>query len=211
MPTTRKVQIDQLCKKIASDYEGWEYVAKAFKNKELPHTLKVIDFSWSGSSVSIASQPVVGIINKRVERIWKRTGKVSGWTQFLKIMKPESNIQPYRNRIKDLQQDNAEGYIREVLDIGISMLENNWDFSSEESLLWHLPVEKWPVMLEEDLGTRYCIAKMLVGDFKYIEDYYRDEIETVRPKRKADLEKIMASISEDKTLYEKKGPLYRPQ
>ena len=215
MTLTRSKKIELLCKEIAQDYDGWEYSAKAFKNKCHKHTEMIVDMLWTGSPISISSQPVVIVSNKKIEKIWKKyIVRSVGWTQFLRIMNPENPKLQYRARINDLKADNAEGYIRDVLNIGIRMLEENWDFSSEENLLRNLPLDD-PTMparknqlLEDDLGTRYCIAKMLLGDFDYIGRFYRDEIETMRPKRKGDLEKLIARIPELKMAYEKKGILY---
>ncbi|BFM48198.1 hypothetical protein [Marinomonas sp. THO17] len=205
MALTRGKQIELLCKEIANDYEGWEYSAKTFKDKRLKHTDKVIIFRWTGSSISVSSQPIVGILNKKIELVWKILNKgKTDRTQFLRIMRPGSDVHPHRNRITDLEKDNAEEYIREVLDIGIRMLDENWDFSSEEALLRNLPG-----LLEDDLGTRYCIAQMLLGDFDYIERFYNDEIETIRPKRKKDLETIIEHIPEFKDKYEKQGILFK--
>lgn len=208
MKLTRGKEIEALCKKIAEEYEGWEYSAKAFKNKELGHTVKTVSFLWTGSSASILAQPIVTLVNKRVEKVWKLTNKGAAWSQFLRVMRPGSEIHPHRIRIKDPEKDNAEGYIREVLDIGIQMLEDNWDFSSEENLLRNLPVDRFPELLKNDMGTRYCIARLLLGDFEYIEKFYNDEIITSGPKRKEDLEKIMAKVPEFKEMYDKKGILY---
>lgn len=203
-----------LCKDIADDYPGWEYSEKAFKYKELKYVAKIIDFGWVGSPISVSAQPIVAIVDKKVEKIWKYVGKGTGWTQFIRIMNPGNPKLQYRIRVKDLEADNAEGYIRNVLNIGIRMLEENWDFSNEENLLKNLPVDD-PTMpemkgrlLEDDLGPRYCIARMLLGDFDYIGRFYRDEIETIRPKRKGDLEKLIARIPDLKVAYEKKGILY---
>lgn len=217
MTLTRGKQIELLCKEIAKDYEGWEYTpsAKAFKYKSLQYVDKMVEFGWTGSPISVSAQPVVIISNKKIEKIWRAyIGKTLGWTQFLRIMNPEKPKLGYRARIKDLKADNAEGYIRDVLNIGIRMLEENWDFSSEENLLRNLPVND-PTMpetkgrlLEDDLGTRYCIARMLLGDFEYIERFYRDEIETVRPKRKGDIEKLLAHLPELKEKYQQKGILF---
>jgi|GEM_PF-3596594 hypothetical protein len=205
MALTRGKQIELLCKEIAKDYDGWEYSAKAFKDKRLKHTDKVIIFRWTGSSISISSQPIVGMLNKKIEAVWKilNKGKTER-TQFLRIMRPGSNVHPHRYRITDLEKDNAEGYIREVLDIGMRMLEENWDFSSEEALLRTLP----KLLNSEDLATRYCIAQMLLGDFDFIQKYYNDEIYPEHVKRKHDLEAIIKHIPEYKALYEKKGILY---
>lgn len=215
MSVNRTKQIELLCKEIVQDYDGWEYTAKVFKNKLKVHTNKVIAPRWSGSSVSVSAEPTVGFYNKKIEKIWKLTGKPSrDYTQFLRIMNPEDSRLQYRKRIKDIQADGAEGYIREVLDIGIRMLEENWNFSSEENLLRNLPIDDptlpkgEAMLLDGDLGTRYCIAKMLLGDFDYIERFYRDEIETPRPKRKSDLEKLIKYIPDFKADFEKKGILY---
>lgn len=203
MSLTRSAQIEVLCKKIAEDYEGWEYTAKAFKNKQLKYVTKIIDFGWMISSVSTSSQPIVAAHISKVQRIWKIIGRTNRWTQFLRIPHPDHPLRQYDGRFEDVIADNAEAYIREVLDIGMRMLEENWDFSSEENLLRNLPE-----LLEDDMGTRYCIARILLGDFDYIERYYNDEIETIRPKRKSDLEKIMAHLPEFRTAYEKKGILF---
>ncbi|MDF1762320.1 MAG: hypothetical protein P1U57_02825 [Oleibacter sp.] len=215
MSVTLGKQIELLCKKIAKDYEGWEYSAKSFKNKSHKHTDMIVNMLWTGSPISISFQPVVIISNKKIEKIWKKyIVRSVGWTQFLRIMNPEDTKLQYRARIKDIKGDNAEEYIREVLNIGIHMLEENWDFSSEENLLCNLPVNDSTLpkgeakLLCGDLGTRYCIAKILLGDFEYIERFYYDEIETPLPKRKDDLEKIMQHIHELRSAYEKKGKLF---
>ena len=212
MALTRKAQIELLCKKVALDYDGWEYTAKAFKNKELKHTTKIINFLWSGSSISVSSEPIVAINNKKIDKIWKMLGRGGHyWSQSLNIREPQypdSHTRCFRARIKDIIEDDAEGYIRQVLDIGIQMLDEYWDFSSEENLLLNLPVDRRPELLECHKGICYCIARLLIGDFEYIERYYNDDISTKRPKHKDDLEKIMAHIPEYKDLYEKKGILY---
>lgn len=209
MAPTRGKQIELLCKKVALDYEGWEYTAKAFKNKDLKHTTKEINFGWTGSSISISAQPIVAFGNKKIAKIWKVLGiSKRDWSQFLWIKNPDEPSRVFRARLQDLEAENAEGYIRQVLDIGIQMLEENWDFSSEENLLRNLPVDKWPELLEDQQGICYCIARLLIGDFDYIERFYNDEIPTIRPKYKDDLEKIMVHIPEYKALYKKKGILY---
>lgn len=215
MTVNRSKQIELLCKKIVQDYESWEYTANAFKNKSHKHTELMIDMLWTGSSVSISSQPVVIISNKKIEKIWKKyIVRSVGWTQFMRIMNPVDQRLQYRARIKDLVADNAEGYIRDVLNIGIRMLEENWDFSSEENLLRNLPADDPTLsdgkngLLEDDSGTRYCIARMLLGDFEYIQDFYNDEVKTKRPKRKADLEKLMQHVADMKSAYDKQGILF---
>lgn len=209
MAPTRGKQIELLCKKVALDYEGWEYTAKAFKNKGLKHTTKEINFLWSGSSIFMSAQPIVGIDNKKIVKIWKVLGiSKCPWSQFLRVLGPDGSGKRFRARFQNLEAENAEGYIRQVLDTSIQMLEDNWDFSSEENLLRNLPVDKWPELLEDQQGICYCIARLLIGDFDYIERFYNDEIPTIRPKYKDDLKQIMEHIPEYKTLYEKKGILY---
>lgn len=209
MAPTRGKQIELLCKKVALDYDGWEYAAKAFKCKELKHTTKEINFAWTGNAISVSSQPIVAIDNKKIDKIWKVLGiGKRGWSQFLRVKIPSEFGSSCFIRFQDLEAENTEGYIRQVLDTGIQMLEDNWDFSSEEDLLRNLPVEKWPELLEDQQGICYCIARLLIGDFYYIERFYNDEIPTRRPKYKHRLEQIMEHIPEYKALYEKKGILY---
>ncbi|MCP5334935.1 MAG: hypothetical protein H7A08_04495 [Oceanospirillaceae bacterium] len=215
MTVSRSKQIELLCKRIAQDHEGWEYISNRFKKKLIGHTIQIIDMGWSISSISASAEPCVGISNKKIQNIWKIVrGNNPIFSQSIRIMNPVDQRLQYRARIKDLVADNAEGYIRDVLNIGIRMLEENWDFSSEENFLRNLPADDPTLsdgkngLLEDDSGTRYCIARMLLGDFEYIQDFYNDEVKTKRPKRKSDLEKLMQHVADMKSAYDKQGILF---
>ena len=202
---TLKAEVIELCKNIANDYDDWSYAAGAFKKKDYKHTELFIDPLWSFSGISALAQPVVGIKNKKIERIWRvvQRGR-SYWSFSYPILYPDSSTKRYSLRIKNIGKDKAEEYLRTVLDKGFKHLDENYDLSSEQALLDNLPIHLAD-FLEEDGGTKYCIARIILGDFEYIERYYNDEIPTSRKKRKEDLEKILACLPEFREKYARTG------
>ena len=62
----KKAYIIELCKRIAEDYDGWEYTAGMFKSKQLKHSIIVMDPVWSFSSGRVLTQAVTFLVNKKI-------------------------------------------------------------------------------------------------------------------------------------------------
>ena len=109
----KKVEVLDLCKKIALDYDGWEFTAGAFKNKQLKHTIKIINPLWSFSPGSALAQPIAGISNKKIDKIYTQIVSKPSWTHRV-------NHKHFYDgyvagvRIYDLIADDAEGRVRRM-------------------------------------------------------------------------------------------------
>ena len=68
----KKNDITDLCGKIAEDYEDWQYVAGIFKNKNLKHTVKIMDPRWSFQPQSVLMQPITIVLNKKIAALKKK-------------------------------------------------------------------------------------------------------------------------------------------
>ncbi len=181
----KKTEIISLCKEVAKDYEGWDFVAGIFKNKKINHTVKMVHPLWSFSPGSALAQPIAAVCNKKVDKIYKEIIGFSGtWTHNTRF---ERGVDDYirRFRIYDIIEDDAEGRIRQLMDRGIEVIESTYDFSSEEALLKSIPVN-----IEKDPGLINCIIQGEFGNFDFIEQYCTEKIETIYPKRLDDAKKI---------------------
>ncbi|WED25516.1 hypothetical protein L3V77_10600 [Vibrio sp. DW001] len=219
-PISPKQDLFSLCKEIAQKYDGWVYTAGAFKYKLLKHSDIVVHPLWSFNGLRGTIRPRVVINNKRVERLFSELTEKEkdDWTFKLNhhLQRPEKyhaeNFQIFRSRNsmegfkwRDnyLTLDEAADFIQGVLQDGIEIIEQNYNLNSERELLENLPEEYETIqgtsycrLYEEDEGAKYCLARIMLGDFDYIERYYRDEIKTFRPKHKTDLERIIAALPE---------------
>ncbi|WP_076412718.1 hypothetical protein [Shewanella sp. UCD-KL12] len=181
----QKVEVLALCKKIALDYEGWDFTAGAFKDKRLKHTIKLVDPLWSFSPGSALAQPIAGVANKKVDKIYKESVTKTDWTHRVRHKKFfEGYVAGFR--IYDLVADDAEARIRKILDEGIELLNKTYDFSSEEALLRSIPFE-----IEQVSGVKNCIIQGYLGNTEFIRKYYNEEVETEYPKRLDDVKKVM--------------------
>jgi len=93
---------------------------------------------------------------------------------------------------------------------GIATLERCYDLSSEESLLRSLPPKYelshgYDDRMEMQNGVMVCIARILVGDFDFVEYYRSDDFKTGKPKRIAELDKLIAALPELKRRYAETG------
>ncbi|MGF1765442.1 hypothetical protein [Aliivibrio kagoshimensis] len=221
-PISPKQDLLSLCKEIAKEFEGWSYTAGTFKYKSLKHTELQIKTFWSFNGLRGTIAPAVCIKNKKIEKLYHEiTGEVPNswdWTFLLhhEQQRPEKyhsaryHIFRHRNSMGNhgwekyyLTLEQAPEFIRAVLQDGIDIIEQQYHLDSERTLLGNLPEEYHTVvagtycqLYEEGEGIKYCLARILLGDFDYVERYYRDEIKTVQTKCKEDLEKILAVLPE---------------
>lgn len=75
-------------------------------------------------------------------------------------------------------------------------------------MLRHLPIsEKVWVHggMEGAAGVMQCLARIVLGDFDFVENYCSDEFKTAVPKNTADLDKIVAALPGLKKRYAEMG------
>ena len=61
--TVKKADAIELCKKIANDYDGWEYISGNFRNKKLKHTDILLSLGLSVSAGAGLIQPSTRALN----------------------------------------------------------------------------------------------------------------------------------------------------
>lgn len=183
----KKEEIIDVCKKIAAEYPCWEFSAQAFKNKELKHSVKLIEPLWSFSPGTALAQPVAGFLHKDFAKIYKKLfGFSANWTSRISLEDVHEEYKYKDLRFYDVIADKAEENIREFFERGIQILESTYDFSSEKNLL-----EKMPIQLEHQSGVSYCLVRAYLGDFDFVRRYRNDEIKTEAPKYYYDVDKII--------------------
>ncbi|WP_215398954.1 hypothetical protein [Rheinheimera oceanensis] len=182
-----KDEIINLCKLIVQDYPGWEFSAGAFKNKkELKHSVKIVDPTWSFSPGSALMQPVAGFLNKEAGKVIKHIyGEPFELTSWVRL---ESLNRDYVGGIRfyDIESDKAEDVIRQMFDEGLSVLDKYYDFSSEENLLRSAPKN-----IEGQFGVQYCIMMAILGDYDFVRKYRSNEIKTDIPKLMNRIDEVM--------------------
>jgi len=189
----KKIEVLELCKKIALDYDGWEFVAGAFKDKRHKHTIKMVNPCWSFSPGSALAQPIAAVSNKRIDKTFTELFLSKAyWTHFVDLkFSYEGYIAGYR--IYDLISDDAEVRIRRMLNEGIELLDNTYDFSSEDALLKSIPFE-----IEQGPAVKNCIIQGCLGNYDFIKQYYNEEIETEYPKKLDRVKKVMEYFNTEK-------------
>jgi hypothetical protein len=65
--TVKKSDAIELCKKIANDYDGWEFISENFKNKKLKHTDVLLHLGLSVSAGRGSIEPSVRVLNKKMK------------------------------------------------------------------------------------------------------------------------------------------------
>ena len=214
---TYKQQVNALAKEVASEYEDWEYVAGAFKNKTLKHTELIIRPSFSYSyGTNVNSTPHYEIKNKKVGKFLKRYGFESynesfTWSyRFIQAGKPDNfhvNQRFYNYDIimskRGKRVSELKDFLRGIMDEGIMLLPEKFDFSSEEALLRSIPeVLK---TYSPQRAVVLCAAKILIGDFDFIERFYNGEIVEERRFDKEKIKKILDDIPNLKKMWEEHG------
>ena len=132
----KKEEILDVCKKIAAECSGWEFSAQAFKNKELKHTVKLVEPLWSFSPGTALAQPLAGFLNKNVDKVYKYVyGDTGLWTSRVRLEDVYEEYKYTEFRFYDVVEDKAEEKIREFFERGIKILESTYDFSSEKTFL----------------------------------------------------------------------------
>ena len=179
-----------MCGKIAEDYEGWQYVAGIFKNKNLKHTVKIMDPRWGFQPQSVLMQPITIVLNKKIAALKKKIfNRKSSFTSSVIHNQYVVKYDFHSARIygDQLQNGQAEKKIRIEMDTCIEILEKQYSYATEENdFLENLPFEP-----EGILGLEYCLVRAYLNDFDFVLDYRANKVETIRPKRYADVDKII--------------------
>jgi hypothetical protein len=227
---TFKDDIYQICKEVASEFEGWNFVAGSFKNKTLKHTDLIVDPGLYFKSGGCDTQPCVAVNNKKAKKICQLVVGWDNWSLLIKYQLESADyrgvnsvmhIYPEKFQAVDMYrkpcawptqwivQAQAKDYLRKVLTDGIGFLHKYFDLSSEEKFLSHLPTSYkwmdggWPdgSFYDGQDGIMLCVAALVRGDFDFVERYASDDFKTDRPKRELELSKIMAALPNLKRKY----------
>lgn len=182
-----KDELTNLCKRLSTNYNEWDYISEAFKNKEYKFCTKFVDPLWSYSPDSVLAQPVAGVYVNSIQRLHKRIfGHSTYWTDSTRLDKYYKEISVAGIRLYDIENDAAEDSIKYFLNKGIELINKTYSFSSEEDLLSSIP-EK----IEGNDGVMYCLVRAYLGDMDYVGAYLEDKIKTVRPKKYDKVRKII--------------------
>jgi len=111
-----------------------------------------------------------------------------------------------------LDLSEARSVLRAMMEDAISLFERFYDLSSEENLLKNLP-PKYKTRhanspydeMEKQKGVMICLVHLLLGDFDFVLNYRSDDYKTIFPKRKKELDDIIASLPELKRRYAETG------
>lgn len=165
-----KPQLFQLCKNVASEFEGWSFVGDVFKNKTLKHSKLIVRpwFSFKGGENPMASiGPAVYIVNKKLMALCQQVighqpiyalkiefQSVRDELQYFpKNLRMSGAIWGHRQRFTDqhgtempwpdnwITLSEARPAINGMLMDGIALINKYYDLSSEECLLNNLPLD----------------------------------------------------------------------
>jgi len=228
-----KPEMFQLCKEVAGECEGWNFVGNVFKNKALKHTDLIVSpsFSFYGSdNPSCALQPAVHISHKKSLTLCKRIIGYEYSTSFVRFDRARDELKHYPVKMASLtiwrhkfpsfrdasgreqpwseywlSFDEAKPVLKGMLMDGIALINKYYDLSSEENLLRHLPIDQKTEGAEESMGVMLCIAHVLLGDFEFVERYRSDDFKTELPKRLKEVDAIIAALPELKRRYAETG------
>ncbi|MEH6450876.1 MAG: hypothetical protein V7765_19580 [Oleispira sp.] len=186
--TVKKADAINLCKEIANDYDDWEFTAGNFKNKRFKHTDIILDLGLSVSSGAGSIEPSTEVLNKKIKLLDKKIvhEKPLTYTSFIRHASFEESYDFNTERFYTLDDGKAEKVIRHALDVSIEILEKHYNYTDEHEFL-----ENLPVMVDGPLAIQYCLVRAYLGDLDYVRDYKLEKIESIRPKRHADIDKVI--------------------
>jgi hypothetical protein len=186
--TVKKSDVIDLCKKIANDYNNWEFIGGNFKNKRLMHTDIILNLGLSVSAGRGSIAPSTEALNKKIKLLEKKitNEKPLACTSLIRHASFEENYDFNTERFYTLEDGKAEKVIRHALDVSIEILEKYYNYTDEREFL-----EKLPVAVDGTFGIQYCLVRAYLGDLDYVRDYKLEKIESIRPKRHADIDKII--------------------
>jgi hypothetical protein len=186
--TVKKADAIDLCKKIANDYNDWGFIGGNFKNKRLMHTDIILDLGLSVSSGAGSIEPSTEVLNKKIKLLDKKIvhEKPLTYTSFIRHADFEESYDFHSERFYTLEDGKAEKVIRHALDVSIEIFEQYYNYTYESEFM-----ENLPVAVDGPLAVQYCLVRAYLGDLDYVRDYKLEKIESIRPKRHADIDKII--------------------
>jgi hypothetical protein len=122
-------------------------------------------------------------------------------------------LAPSAKEMEDKYVDISEArpVLKAMLQDGILILQKYFNLSGEEGLLNGLPPKYVPSNqivydeMERHKGVMVCIVRILLGDFDFVERYASDDFVTTFPKRRAELDKVIAALPDLKRRYAETG------
>jgi hypothetical protein len=236
--STFKEKLYALCAEVASEFEGWRFSSGQFKNSSLKHSTLVIGLGFHIALGYTPLQPAIFIEHKRTMRLFK---KIIGFEQPTSIVVFQNiphllshaaeelrlhaaifadkalqmRLAPPKDGGKSIVDvKDAAQPLRDAVMDGINLIEQLYDFRSEDDFLRGLPPKyttRSPTIpydeFERTKGVMFCIVRMLVGDFDFIEKYVGDGYQTIFPKRIDHLDKLMEALPELKRRYTATGKI----
>ncbi|HMW48002.1 MAG TPA: hypothetical protein PKD17_01935 [Cellvibrionaceae bacterium] len=176
-----KKAVESICTAIASDYQGWEYSNKTFKNKSLKYAAKIINFGRSYSGLCSNFQPLLGIWHKKLCQEYKKIFGVS--EEWISGNMLYNAVPEYRsfNFFTDYTQPGHDHSYMEQMIRGVFLrcaqeIDKIYNFDSEAEL-----IESFPVELEFQGGLKHCLARAYLCDFEFIKNYRLRQLEGVSP------------------------------
>lgn len=175
-------------------------------NKKLSRLCRYI-FSENGCASMVSMQVVAHTLKYLPEKL--RTGFwiAQDKRSYLSLARPSEAV-------KDVTVDLAEArlVLVDVMRDAIHFIENHYDLSSENALLCGLPakyttrhVNSPYDQMEKMKGVMFCLVRILLGDFDFVENYRGDNYKTIYPKRIQDLNKIIDVVPELKRRFAETG------
>lgn len=174
--------VDPICKDIAKDMEGWEYIPSwhggSFKNKKYTiHSDAIINVGWI---YNIMGTPAVEIYNKNVASILKEMYPDTPRTYkntiiSMDILEPGATGEgrQYRKLIYSISE--AEEYVREIIDMGLGLLDVYFPKNNNEIEF----IRKYPInnifpdrsIVNKRESGANCISRAVILDFDYVEEF----------------------------------------
>lgn len=232
---TFKDDLDQICKVVASEFPGWSFKWRNFKNKTLKHTDLLIDSGLIFQGTCYHLHPYAIVDNKKVSKLYKHfrdyaqhtllidfqleDEKYYSDTQVINIFPnpPYTQAELDKQSHKSINQSHAKDYFRGVLSDGIGFLDKYFDLTTEENLLRNLPTTYRyrdtgldgkggaASFYDGRDGISHCLAALVIGDFDFVEHYACDDFKTLVPKDDITLKKILAELPAMKKRFAETG------
>jgi hypothetical protein len=192
--TRLRTAIEACCSSIAAAHPPWTFKTEHFRSDEHPFAQLIIHPAKAGrGGVAWSINPIVGVRIHRVERLRTRlfgkglSGFPSIWFSMISEVPgyrepgapssiwedyPFHPKPPYVRLIDEIDGiDGIDGMFAKVFDDAVNLLSAKFDLSSEEALLTNLQVLDSPgTSLNQTSGITHCLARILLGDFEFVEN-----------------------------------------
>ena len=207
MKLLSRKDVAPICKQIAAEHEGWAYAAESFRYKIGNHSTIYIMPLWA---FKLSAQPSVWLENKQTTKLIKQVREKyygGGYPiSTMRILRPGATLktQVYQEFVYDLIA--AERYIRDFFARGLRVIEQYYNYSDERELLENIPFQS-----DGGNAERYCYARIVLGDFEFVESFINDKIKTDVPKREKFISIAKELLPVWKKNYQETGSIFGKQ